>query len=210
MEYNFLKTGQNQYNEEEKISDEMIQFMMANIRVYIEEAIQYASRYVIHCGRQVVTKTDIFKSLQTVALQDRDFWEKKETKQKTQDYFWEEDEGSDDSDSEDMRENMDNALNSSDTSIDESVRERICATTKAVFPHLRNAGYSPNDAALKCIEIAKFGIDAGDAYTESQCPCRICTSILSADEKWQEWIPATDQGQYIYSALEKTMEKFKE
>ena len=76
MDYNFLKSGRNHMAEEEGLSEEMAAFIISNVQVYMEEAITCASHYVVHCGRTMVTKSDILKALQYVAPQDKDFWDK--------------------------------------------------------------------------------------------------------------------------------------
>ena len=203
MNYSFLKTGQNLVSENE-LDQEFMSSVIAQIRVYMEHAIQLSSIYVMHCCREEITPEDILRSLQSIALQDRDFWDKEEVKEKAVEYFREE-----------LFENTvedNNIIDELCEQSDESKytkKERIQNTVQQIFPHFKKSGMDSNEAAVLSLKAATKGITSNNEFTLGDCPCQICDGIKTARDKWASWEPTTTEGQFIRSALEKTIQKFK-
>ena len=203
MDYSFLKSGHSLLSENE-ISQEFTASVIAQMRVYVEHAIKLSSIYVIHCCREEITKDDILRSLQSIALQDKEFWEKKEIKNKALEYFTEELFEN----SEENNDVIDSIYDDFNSNTTYSEKERIQNTVEQIFPHFKKKGFDANEAAILSIKAAKKGISSNNTFTISDCPCCICEGIIMSREKWDDWKPTTTEGKYIRSALEKTIQKF--
>lgn len=203
MDFSFMRTGQSLLSKNE-ISQEFMASVIAQIRVYVEHAIQLSSIYVIHCCREEITQEDILRSLQSIALQDKEFWDKKEIKDKALEYFKEElfeNTEEDNNTIDDIYENLsDNFMYSE--------KDKIQNTVKQIFPHFKKKGFDANESAILSLKAAQKGISSNNTFTFSDCPCCICEGIKTSKDRWENWAPDTSEGQYIRSALEKTIQKF--
>jgi hypothetical protein len=206
MEYDFLKSGSSNLNEPWKLSHEETVLIYSYMRVYMETAVHLSLKYITHCCRTEVTAKDAILALKYVALQDKDFWEDNETKKKIYKYI-EEESKEEDIDDKDLQL-INKICNNEETKEIETNQQIISNGVKLLFPLFRNSGLDATESIVKSIEAVKRGIEYGDKFCESICPCEFCVKMNAVTKQWDSWKPETSQAKIIHTALQKTITQF--